>query len=387
VNESEIGRLLLNAPVPDELEAQRRAWAVVRAAYADREPLPWRRRRLRPLLAFAVVLALIGAALSPPGQAVSDWLRERVAGKEEAEPALFRLPGSGRLLVLSERGPWIVRGDGSKRLLGAYAGADFSPRGLFVVVTRGRRLVAVEPDGDPRWSLTRREPPTQARWSPSGFRVAYRTGTTLRVVAGDGTGDRLLARRVASVAPAWRPGGRHVLAYADGRGRVHVVDVDTRRGLWRTGGEPDLRQLLWSADGRRLLAVTARSRHPLFGGGGELLGTLELPPGRVLVDAAFAPRGTAVAYTEFDRDDSTSTVVLARDGTRRVAFRGAGRLGDVAWSPNARWLLVGWPDADQWLFLRMPGVRRIVAVEGMGREFDPGDAGGGRFPSVARWCC
>ena len=36
---------LLAVPVPNELDAQRRAWAVVRGAYEGREPVP---RRGRP---------------------------------------------------------------------------------------------------------------------------------------------------------------------------------------------------------------------------------------------------------------------------------------------------------------------------------------------------
>ncbi len=85
---------LLSTPVPDELEAQRRAWAVVRAAYAEREPVR-RPRRLRLLIALAVLAALVAAALSPPGRAVGDWIRDRVAGEEQTEPALFRLPAAG----------------------------------------------------------------------------------------------------------------------------------------------------------------------------------------------------------------------------------------------------------------------------------------------------
>ena len=48
---------LLSAPVPDELEAQRRTWGVVKTAYAEREPVR-RPRRLRLLVALAVLAAL-----------------------------------------------------------------------------------------------------------------------------------------------------------------------------------------------------------------------------------------------------------------------------------------------------------------------------------------
>ena len=118
MSESDVRDALLTVRAPDELEAQRRTWAVVRGAYAEREPAPSRRYRLRLLVAVAAVAALVAAAFSPPGRSVGDWIRDRVAGEEPTEPALVRLPSAGRLLVVSEQGPWIVRLDGSKRLLG-----------------------------------------------------------------------------------------------------------------------------------------------------------------------------------------------------------------------------------------------------------------------------
>ena len=99
-------------PVPDELEAQRRAWRVVESAYAGREPAPRRRRPLRAVVALAVVAVVAAALLSPPGRSVGGWIRDRVAGEPDAQPALVRLPTPGMLLVAADRGPWIVRRDG-----------------------------------------------------------------------------------------------------------------------------------------------------------------------------------------------------------------------------------------------------------------------------------
>lgn len=382
--EKELGQLFLVTPVPGELEAQRRAWHVVRAAFVEREAVRRPVTRLRPLIAFAVLAAVVGAAVSPVG----GWLRDRVEGERPAEPALFRVPAAGRLLVVSERGPWVVQRDGSKRLLGRYEGADFSPSGLFLVVTRGRRVTAVEPDGDPRWSVTRPQMVAQARWAPGRFRVAYRAGDTLRIVDGNGTDDRLLARGVAPVAPAWRPQAEeNVLAYTDAKGRVHVVDVDRRTELWRTDPARGVRRLIWSPTGRRLLVLASGSRQTLYGGNGKPAGALELSKGHTVVTAAFAPNGESVAYAEFDPASGTSALVERRGDTTKTLQRGAGRFEDVAWSPNGRWLLVTWPDADQFLFLRLPGVRKISAVSGIGREFDPGGEGAGPFPRVAGWCC
>ena len=359
MSESGARDALLAVPVPDELEAQRRAWAIVRGAYAEREPSPSPRRRLRLLAAVAVLAALVAAALSPPGRSVGGWIRDRVAG-EEATEALIRLPSAGRLLVVSEQGPWLVRPDGSKRLLGSYEDASFSPNGLFLVATGGRRVVALEPDADARWTVTRPTPVADARWAPSpGFLVAYREGETLRVVGGDGTGDRLLAENVAQVAPAWRPGeNRTVLAYASTDGRVHVVEADGDQ-LWAADSGAAPQQLLWSDDAGLLLVVTAGRRHPLYAAGGRPAGAaLETPAGQEVLDAAFAPGTRDVAYSAYDPEAGESSIVLAGESLQQ----GEGHLEDLVFSPNGSWLVTGWPEADQLLFLRLPGVSRIVAV-------------------------
>ena len=384
MSDQDVRGALLAVPAPDELEAQRRAWRVVSAAHADREPVPRRSRGLRPLIALAVLVAVVAAALSPPGQAVGDWIRDRVAGKENAEPALVRLPAAGRLLVVSDRGPWIVRRDGSKRLLGSYEDASFSPSASFVVVTAGRRVVAVEPDGDPRWTVTRPAPVADARWAPSGFRVAYRAGDTLRVVVANGEDDRLLAEDVAAVAPAWRPqpAARNVLAYAGADGRVHVVDVDTRRELSVRRPPAPPEKLVWSDDGLVLLVVTTGGRHPLYGGSARAPRVLRTP-GLDVLDAELEPGTRTVAYSTFDADTGRSTIWRGPERLQTAE----GRLDEVVFSPDGRWLLAGWPAADQLLFLPLRGRQGIVAVDDVRREFDPGGATVPGFPRLVGWCC
>jgi hypothetical protein len=302
--------------------AEERAWQVVRAAYEERTPAPRERKAWRPVLVLAAVAVVAGAVASPPGQAVLDSIRE-VVGIERARPALFSLPAPGQLLVESADGVWVVQADGSKRRLGDWREASWSPLGRFVVVARANELAALEPDGDVRWSLARprvRFP----RWAGDRIdtRIAYLSGTSLRVVAGDGTDDRLLRRNVAAVAPAWLPGEGFRLAYTDGAGRTVAVDADTGRVL-RGGAVP-------------------------------------------------APAAT------IRRRGAASEVVA--DG--RVAFRGTGVFRDAARTPDGRWLLVTWPTADQWVFVRLSGGRKIVAVSGITEQF-----GGGAFPRIAGWCC
>jgi hypothetical protein len=346
------------------------------------------RRRSRPLLALAAVVALLAAAFTPPGQGLAERLREAVA---PPAPEPFTLPAAGRLLVTSDMGAWVIQKDGSKRLLGAYEDAVWSPRGLFVGATRGRTLVALEPNGRVRWTLSHSAPLSQPRWAPSGFRIAYRSGETLRVVAGDGTSDALLTRSAGAAAPAWRPGSAHVLAFADREGRIQIVDTDKGSGvLLATHVAAPARRLVWAPDGLRLLALVGQSTVEVYSARGRRLQTITGPRGHTLFDLAPAPESDAVALTGFDARTGTGSVLLADVAGRklpRTLFSGAGRFDGLAWSPDGRWLLVGWPDADQWLFLRAPDVRRVLTVSAVAAEFDPGGSGEGRFARIVSWCC
>src|SRR5439155_4125511 len=147
--------------MPVDPEAEERAWAGVHAAYARHEPFRPPARRW-PLAVAVALAAVVAAAISPPGRAVVDAVR-RTIGIEHAAPALFRLPAPGRLLVSGAGGTWVVSADGSKRRLGDYAQASWSPHGLFVVAARPDEVVATEPNGTVHWSLARRRV-TFPRW-------------------------------------------------------------------------------------------------------------------------------------------------------------------------------------------------------------------------------
>lgn len=360
--EPDLGRRLRDVRVPDEDGAQERAWEIVRAAHAERSPVAQPRRTRRLALAAAGGLAVLAIGLSPAGAKVGDLVSDVVGiGEEDARPALRSLPAAGELLVESGQGPWIVQEDGSKRLLGEYGEATWSPRGLFVAVADGKALVAVEPDGTVRWSIPAPGPVHDPRWSPSGYRIAYRSGDDLRVVAGDGTGDELVARDMAPVAPAWRPidldskiaagePGSHVLTYVDGEKRIQTVNVDT--GARVPGTTRDLEQL----------------STPPTGGPGK---------------RATSPDGSRLAALEHvGRRDQ---LVVLQGAHKEVLFSSHGVLTGPTWSPDGRWLLVGWPAADQWLFIEAERPRHVVAFDRISEQFDPGAAGEATFPRVSGW--
>jgi hypothetical protein len=373
-----VKRELERIEIPDEHEARERAWAFVQAAFAQRDTIERQPRHLRTAVAFAAMLAVVASAFSSPGQAVIDQIREAV-GVENAAPALFRLPARGKLLVRSDEGVWVVQQDGSRRLLGSYREASWSPFGRFVVAVRSNELAALEPDGTVRWTLGRRGVRTP-RWagSETDTRVAYVDRSGIRVVAGDGTGDRLLTEK-AQGPVAWRPGPRHVLAYVAGR-ELRVVDVDTRGGtLWKrrlAGGPGAVRTLAWSGDGRRLLVLQPFALR-VYDARGRVMARNDPSDATQDADAAFLPGSLRVAVIR--RHGAQSTVFWLESGAS--LFNGTGTFDQLAFSPNGRELVVTWPTADQWVFVRVPGPRkRIRGVSNVSGQFRSAS-----FPKLEGW--
>lgn len=388
---------LREAQIPVPAEAEQRGLEVVEAAYAQRQP----RRRSTPVprlaLAFSVATLLTALLLSPAGAAVREWVDEVVTtSAPRPEMGLAEIPGGGKLLVQSAAGPWVVRPDGSRRLLGDYDEATWSPRGLFVAAVEGRTLTAIEPDGDPRWSLSTDGRVTDPRWAPFGTRIAYRSGGALRVVAGDGTDDHLVAETAAPVAPAWDPTGASLLAFLS-RWKLRIADSESAGLVLSAPALPEITQLEWGGGGAAILEASRRDlrlrsvRAPKLAGGPQLGPgrLLPVPAGATVVDAALAPQKRVVAavFTYWRRSGTRSSVVVfgPDDGKPRRLLTIPGSLGQVAWSPDGRRVLVAWPGADQWLFLPV-GRGEGRAVADISAAFAPGKRTAS-FPRLEGWCC
>ncbi len=74
---------------------------------------------------------------------------------------------------------------------------------------------------------------------------------------------------------------------------------------------------------------------------------------------------------------SQSTLYLLNG---RTLFNGTGVFQELEWSPDGTWLLVTWPTADQWIFVRTTGARRIRAVANVSEQFRSR-----AFPEVQGW--
>ncbi len=372
-------RALERVEIPGEDEARERAWRVSAAAFAEREPAPSRgRRRLAHVVAIVVVGAVAAAAFSATGRALFHSIRETV-GVQGARPALFSLPAPGMLLVHSDGGVWVVQNHGARRRLGAYTSASWSPHGLYVAATRKSELVALTPTGEERWSLAR--PDVRfPRWTgaTTDTRIAYLTRSRLHVVRGDGTKDvdECGEPAAARLAPAWRPGRGFVLAFATARGRVEILNADACSLRWISPPGPAPTRLTWSSDGTRLLALSPRSLR-VYDSRGHVIARDDPSDGTRDADATFLPGTGQVAVVRLH--GAQSDVLLL--GSGRSLFHVAGRLGQLVTSPDGRWLLVAWPDADQLVFVPVSG-GRLRAVANVSAQFRSQS-----FPRIEGWCC
>jgi hypothetical protein len=362
---------------PGEREAGERAWSLVQTAYEAREPVAWPRRHAVPLVAAAAVVAVAAAALSPGGRALVHSFRKAV-GVQHARTELFSLPAPGQLLVVGRSGTWLVRADGSRRRLGAYRDATFSPHGLFIAATRANELVALDLNGKERWVLARPSPRFPA-WTGThtDTRIAYLAGGRLHVVPGDGSDDRVIGQ-ASAVAPVWRPGLGYVVAYVRGTTTI-VRDVDTGAVLLRLPSDTRPQKLEWSSDGK-LLLVFRPDATKVHDAHGKVVAQDDPSDATFDRDAAFVPgtRRVLAIRAEGSPAGFGSNVFSFHD--RRSVFRGTGVFKQLVWSPNARWLLVTWPTANQWVFVRDGRPRRIVGASRISAQF-------GGFPRVAGWCC
>jgi hypothetical protein len=401
-------RLLGETPLDGEAEARERSWRVVQAAYAERIAAPRSTRNARRLVvALAAIGVLLALVLTPAGAKVVSAVKDATGiGEKNAKPALTSLPAPGSLIVESPIGPWVVNDDGSKRLLGDYREATWSPHGIYLAVARSDQLAAVTPTGVLRWAIPGKHI-AEPQWSPAGNRVAYRDGSALWLAAGDASFHRKIVSAVAPVAPAWRPiahpspdpiqsgPGVNVLAYVDADNRIVVLDTDTSQTLWTSAPQPRPFALAWSSDGSELIAAT---RHAIYSYAGSGLAAVSRPhTDRSIRSAEFLPETHQLILAlqaQFTDSSAAATSTIVTDRPEQKSFpdnslfAARGRLGEAVPSPDGTSILVTRPQADRWIFIRAQGGGRVLrATDDVSHQFDPKATGPVAFPHVQGWCC
>jgi len=95
-------------------------------------------------------------------------------------------------------------------------------------------------------------------------------------------------------------------------------------------------------------------------------------------------KDTRVRFT-IDPAAGRSTVWTAAKSGRAKSqqlFSGAGRISQVAWSPDGKWLMVAWDGADQWVFVRAGGTKAVTRSS-ITDQLNGSTAGD--FPVAAGW--
>ncbi len=384
--------------VPNEHRAEVRGRQVVAAAFEERDAVGSSRGRttLRAGIALLTGGVIAALALTPAGADMRKWIAERIqVGEEDAEPRLTSLPAPGAILVETSNGVWTIRDDGSKRRLGDYDEATWSPSGLFVGVTDGSELRAIDPAGNFRWSIDAEGKVESLDWSTDeGFRVAYLVLGNIRVVTGDGLADVAVAPSPAGlVAPTWQPEENpteaiHNLTFVNDENKVETTNTDSGRVLSRSRRFPTiLESLTWDAAGERLLALSLESATVLNQDGEKVFEhRIKGRFGR----AALSPDGNSLAVVSPSRR-GTELSLVGDDGRVKRLFSSGRRnvdavFGAPVFSPDGEWILLPWPEADQWLFVNTRD-RRVTAVADISRQFDADGKGASAFPEIAGWCC
>ena len=136
----ELKRELQKIQAPDELDAQRRAWPLVRAALEAREPIEMTRRSLRPLLAAAIAVADPGGGGLAARPRARGFRSGRGYGRERESRGRSDLAAGTR----PAPGQFASTGRGScnstaRSVCSAGGGRARGHRGVHVVITRGQR--------------------------------------------------------------------------------------------------------------------------------------------------------------------------------------------------------------------------------------------------------
>jgi len=153
-----------------------------------------------------------------------------------------------------------------------------------------------------------------------------------------------------------------------------VKDIVTGAELLRRSSDMPPRKLGWSSDGKLLLVFKPYATR-VYDMSGKVVAQDDPSDATLDRDAAFVPGTHQVVAIR--AAGGGSSVFRFFDGL--TVFQGSGVFRQLAYSPNGRWLLITWPTANQWVFVRSQP-RKIVGAARISNQF-------GGYPRIASWCC
>jgi hypothetical protein len=163
---------------------------------------------------------------------------------------------------------------------------------------------------------------------------------------------------------------------------VSLIAADGGRLVARMASGGRTVSIGWSRDGARLL-VAAGGAVRVFDGAGRLVAIVHPPAGSRVRTAAISPSGRQIAALVGRPGGGQEALISPVGGGGRDQVLLAGEdLGDLFFSPDGHWLLVGWHRLDSWLFFTTtPGRAQVRQVTHVAARVGTGE------PVVAGWCC
>jgi Tol biopolymer transport system component len=254
--------------------------------------------------------------------------------------------GSGLFLFAVGAGALVSSGAAS------LAANDSAPRSatLLFVAGKSAELRVVDLRGRGGVLPAGRGPHATPAWSPDGRRIAFSARGEIAVVsAGGGRPRRLTHSAALDFQPVWSPDGRRLAFFSQGaqdsvtlvRDDVMVMNDDGTGARKLVTAPVQHPFLSWSHDGGWLLFARRG-----FGASQLVLVDTRTAERKLLMltgsgrDPVFSPDGSLIAFVRGTTSKYQLAVRQPHDTAPRVLYETAAPLGEPAWSPDGRRLVV-----------------------------------------------
>ena len=219
-----------------------------------------------------------------------------------------------------------------------------------VLFERGKRMWAVDSDGESALALTEAGAPVSGAWHPNGRMITYSTYIPSQIMVRDLATGR--SRVVAGgsgvyISPIFTPDGSSIV-YAHGADEgVDLYTVSLSGGPSRrlsVGRGSDNVGPSFSPDGRRIVFMSGRAGHPEIytmdadGTNVDLLTPLEFGENAYRASPDWSPDGRLVAFqSQMGGTFQLMTINLRDRGLKQLTSDG--RNEDPSWAPDGRHLV------------------------------------------------